>query len=448
MSFEDLGLHEPLRRAVYAAGYRQATPIQRETIPILLSGRDLMGCAQTGTGKTAAFALPILQRLTTTKRLAGSSDGADRANPARHIRTLVLAPTRELAAQIDASFRTYGKFTGLRSTAIYGGVNQRPQVRALRAKVDILVATPGRLLDLMQQGFVDLQKVEILVLDEADQMLDMGFLPALKQIEKALPRRRQTLMFSATMPEAIRRLAQNWLQRPATVQVTPVAAPAECASQSVYLVESSQKPELLKHLLRAVPGARTLVFARTKHGADKLEKLLMRAGIHAKAIHGNKSQNARMRVLEQFKSSTPPVLVATDLAARGLDVKDIAHVINYELPEVPETYVHRIGRTARAGASGQATSFCSREERCRLQRIERLTRQTLRIETDHPEYAERPKPAPRTPDTVQECLPAERSFNSSSEPKRSSRRPAAIVRGRGPRRQRQKSRRRPGLGAA
>ena len=386
MSFENLGLSESLLRAVHGAGYATATPIQIQAIPIVLDGQDLMGCAQTGTGKTAAFALPTLQRLAAggeRQRRAGRNGRPTSHGP---IRSLVLAPTRELAAQIAASFAAYGKFTGLRCTVVYGGVNQQPQVRALQAKVDILVATPGRLLDLMQQGYVDLKSVEVLVLDEADQMLDMGFLPDLRRIEAALPRRRQTLMFSATMPDTIRQLATHWLHQPQYVQATPVAAPAERAKQSVYLVETRNKPELLKHLLRATPNDRTLVFARTKHGADKIVKLLVHSGIHAAAIHGNKSQNARTRTLEQFKSQRPPVLVATDIAARGLDVKDISHVINYELPEVPELYIHRIGRTARAGATGVATSFCSMDERCRLQRIERLTRQTIQIETDQPAY--------------------------------------------------------------
>ncbi len=389
MSFENLGLADSLLRAVRAAGYTTCTPIQTQAIPIVLDGGDLMGCAQTGTGKTAAFALPTLQRLSAPVEQARGTGKNGRRNGSRPIRSLILAPTRELAAQIAASFTVYGKFTGLRCTVVYGGVNQRPQVQALQAKVDILVATPGRLLDLMQQGYVDLSRVEVLVLDEADQMLDMGFLPDLKRIVATLPRRRQTLMFSATMPDTIRQLATHWLHNPKYVQASPVAAPAERAQQSVYLVESPHKPELLKHLLRATPNARTLVFARTKHGADKIVKLLVHSGIHAAAIHGNKSQNARTRTLEQFKSQRPPVLVATDIAARGLDVKDIAHVINYELPEVPEIYVHRIGRTARAGATGMATSFCSPDERCRLLRIERLTRQEIQVETDHPEYSQR-----------------------------------------------------------
>jgi ATP-dependent RNA helicase RhlE len=388
MSFENLGLSDPLLRAVRAAGYHTATRIQAQAIPTVLDGRDLIGCAQTGTGKTAAFALPTLQRLSAAAGHPREARSDGRHGHRRAIRCLILAPTRELAAQIAASFSVYGRFTGLRCTVVYGGVNQRPQVRALQAEVDILVATPGRLLDLMNQGYVDLTRVTVLILDEADQMLDMGFLPDLRRIVAAVPRRRQTLMFSATMPDEIRQLAAHWLHEPKFVQADPVATPAPQVKQSVYLVESRNKPQLLAHLLQITPVTRTLVFARTKHGADKIVKLLVRSGIRAVAIHGNKSQNTRTRTLEQFKSHQPPVLVATDIAARGLDVKDISHVINYELPEVPEIYVHRIGRTGRAGAAGIALSFCSRDERCRLQLIERLTRQTILVEHDHPEYSE------------------------------------------------------------
>ncbi len=387
MSFERLGLAEPILRAVQAARYDEATPIQVQAIPTVLRGRDLMGCARTGTGKTAAFALPTLQRL-----CAGDPSRESRRNgrpsARREIRALVLAPTRELAAQIAASFASYGRFTGLRSTVVFGGVSQKPQVRDLQAGVDILVATPGRLLDLMHQRYVDLSRVAVLILDEADQMLDMGFLPALRRIVAAVPRRRQTLMFSATMPDPIRQLASQWLCEPAYVQADPVSAPAQQVMQSVYLVESRHKPQLLAHLLRRTCTDRTLVFARTKHGADKVARLLVHAGIHALAIHGNKSQNSRTRTLQRFKSQEPPVLVATDIAARGLDVRDISHVINYELPDVPEVYVHRIGRTGRAGATGIATSFCSQDERDRLHQIERLMHQTIRVQSDHPEYTD------------------------------------------------------------
>jgi ATP-dependent RNA helicase RhlE len=310
-----------------------------------------------------------------------------RASDRPPIRALVLAPTRELAAQIQDSFETYGRHTGLRSTAIYGGVGQNPQVRAMQAGIDVLVATPGRLLDLMEQGYVDLRKIEILILDEADQMLDMGFIIPLRRIVAAVPRVRQTLMFSATMPPEIKKLAGEWLSDPVHVQVAPVATPAELVEQSVYFVEPRHKPELLTHFLMNTPFTRTLVFARTKHGADKIAKTLLRNGIRAAALHSNKSQSVRLRTLAEFKSTKPPVLVATDIAARGLDVDGISHVINYELPDVAEVYVHRIGRTGRAGATGVATSFCARDERGQLRDIERLTRRALRVEEDQPEYS-------------------------------------------------------------
>ncbi len=384
MKFEDLGLAEPLVRGVRAQGYRTATPIQVKAIPEVLEGRDLMGCAQTGTGKTAAFALPTLQRLSDCPGQRPASHSPKRRAEHRPIRSLILAPTRELAVQIGASFKAYGKYSGLRQTVVYGGVGQGPQVRALQAGVDILVATPGRLLDLMNQRHIDLGSVEILILDEADQMLDMGFIHDLRRIVARVPRGRQTLMFSATMPDEIRRLAGQWLRNPVHVQVSPVASPAEKVHQSVYFIEPLHKPRLLARFLQNTPSARTLVFARTKHGADKIVKQLQRAGILAAAIHGNKSQNVRQRVLAQFKSPRPPVLVATDIAARGLDVEGISHVINYDLPEVPEIYVHCIGRTGRAGATGRAVSFCGHEERPRLRRIERLTRRTIEVEKSHP----------------------------------------------------------------
>ena len=384
MKFEDLGLVESLVRGVRAEGYQTATPIQVKAIPGVLEGRDLMGCAQTGTGKTAAFALPTLQRLGASpderRTSHGEKQGRKRRAVHRPIRSLILAPTRELAVQIAASFETYGKYAGLRQTVVYGGVGQNPQVRALKAGVDILVATPGRLLDLMNQGYIDLARVEILILDEADQMLDMGFIHDLRRIVARVPGRRQTLMFSATMPSEIRKLAGQWLRSPDFVQVSPVASPAEKVQQSVYYVEPTHKPQLLTDFLRNTPGSRTLVFARTKRGADKIVKQLQRAGFLAAAIHSNKSQNVRQRVLAQFKSPRPPVLVATDIAARGLDVDDISHVINYDMPEVPEIYVHRIGRTGRAGAEGRAVSFCGYEERPRLRRIERLTQRAIEVE--------------------------------------------------------------------
>ena len=395
MEFENLGLAKHLLRAVAAEGYHTATPIQAQAIPSVLAGRDLLGCAQTGTGKTAAFALPTLHRLSArgdgAKRednaaRQGKSRGARYRQPPRPIRCLILAPTRELAHQIGDSFATYGKFTGLRHAVIYGGVGQNPQVRALRGGVDTLIATPGRLLDLMGQGHVDLTNVEVLILDEADQMLDMGFIHDLRRIVKSVPLERQTLMFSATMPQGIRRLANQWLVEPAHVQVAPVATPAERVDQSIYHVESRNKTRLLVYLLNTSISGRVLVFSRTKHGADKIVKQLGRVNIKAAAIHGNKSQNARRRALDAFKSDRPPVLVATDVAARGLDIDGVSHVINYELPEVPEIYVHRIGRTGRAGAEGIATSFCGPEEKGRLRMIQRLTRQTIVVADGQPDY--------------------------------------------------------------
>ena len=371
MSFVELELSENLLRAVQQEGYEIATPIQLAAIPPILAGRDVLGCAQTGTGKTAAFALPTLQRLAT---------GGQRPNErGRPIRTLVLAPTRELAVQIGESFRAYGRFTGLRHAVIYGGVGQAPQVRALQHGVDVLVATPGRLLDLMNQGFVRLDKVEILILDEADQMLDMGFIHDLRRIVARVPRQRQTLLFSATMPDEIRRLADQWLAEPVEIRVAPQATPAERVAQSVYFVAKPAKAQMLARYLKDENVTRTLVFTRTKHGADKLVRALTQHGFRAAAIHGNKSQSARQQVLAQFKSQHPPILVATDIASRGLDIDGVSHVVNYDLPLTPEAYVHRIGRTGRAGADGIAITLCDREERGMLREIERLTRQRLAV---------------------------------------------------------------------
>ncbi len=383
MNFTELGLAESLLRAVQAEGYETATPIQSKAIPVVLAGKDVIGCAQTGTGKTAAFTLPMLDRLmqslparaqtshtTAPGRDRGRSNGRS-PNP-RAIRALVLSPTRELAAQIGESLRRYGHFTPLRQTVVYGGVSQHQQVKALRHGVDTLVATPGRLLDLMDQGYIDLSKLEILVFDEADRMLDMGFLPALKRIVAAVPEQRQTLMFSATMPTEIRQLAQKWLIDPVAIKVAPIATPADRITQLVHLVDKKRKSDLLTRFLQETQRSRTLVFSRTKHGADKIVRRLQKEGLHAAAIHSNKSQNARSRTLAQFKSKNPPVLVATDIAARGLDIDDISHVVNFDLPDSPETYVHRIGRTARAGAEGVAVSFCAGDERGLLRQIERL----------------------------------------------------------------------------
>jgi ATP-dependent RNA helicase RhlE len=387
MQFSELGLAEPLLRATQQVGYQVATPIQAAAIPVILAGRDLIGCAQTGTGKTAAFTLPMLDRLMQTSpskanpKETGRPRRPDGAPPKpRTLRALVLSPTRELASQINDSLASYGQFTPLRQTAIFGGVSQVHQLKALRHGVDILVATPGRLLDLMQQGHIDLARIELLVLDEADRMLDMGFLPDLKRILAKVPPRRQTLMFSATMPVAIRHLAQQWLTDPAFVEIAPVGTTAERIDQSVHLVDKRQKADLLVWLLNNVPRTRTLVFSRTKHGADKIVKRLRKEGVHSAALHSNKSQAARLRTLEQFKSQNPPVLVATDIAARGLDVDNVSHVVNFDLPDVPETYVHRIGRTARAGATGAAVSFCSGDERGLLRQIEKLIQRALAVE--------------------------------------------------------------------
>lgn len=374
MKFTELKLIDPLLRAVAAEGYAEPTPIQAQAIPHILTGKDVVGCAQTGTGKTAAFALPILQRLT----------GAPSRQASGAIRALILSPTRELATQIGDSFATYGRHLPLKHTVVFGGVGQQPQVQALRRGVDVLVATPGRLLDLMGQGIVRLNSIEIFVLDEADRMLDMGFIHDVRRVITSLPTKRQTLLFSATMPQDIQDLADRILIDPVRVEVTPQATTVEKITQSVYFVEKNDKRALLEHLLEDRTIRRVLVFTRTKHGANKLVQQLERSSIHAEAIHGNKSQSARERALENFKSGRTRVLVATDIAARGIDVEDVTHVINYDLPNVPESYVHRIGRTARAGASGVAYSFCDVEEREYLRDVEKLIRLRVPVVTDHP----------------------------------------------------------------
>jgi ATP-dependent RNA helicase RhlE len=375
MRFTELGLIEPIVRAVAAEGYETPTPIQSQAIPSILEGKDMLGCAQTGTGKTGAFALPILQRLAKAKKAAqGAKAGKQgRSGPReKRPRALVLCPTRELATQIFESFRTYGRFLSVRQTAIFGGVGQGNQVRQLRAGVDVVVATPGRLLDLLGQGCINLGAVETLVLDEADRMLDMGFIGDIRKIAQCLPEDRQTLLFSATMPREIRSLADSLLEDPVSVSVTPVASTVDAISQTVYHVDKRNKPILLERLLSRDDMERTLVFSRTKYGADRMVRGLRRAGIHADAIHGDKSQGARTRALAGFKAGRTPVLIATDIASRGIDVEEITHVINFDLPNEPESYVHRIGRTARAGASGVAISFCDREEMSYLRAIERL----------------------------------------------------------------------------
>ncbi len=383
MKFEDLRLNKPLLDAVYTAGYETPTPIQAQVIPLVLDGQEVLACAQTGTGKTAAFALPIIQRLSTSRLQKGNNGGKQRA---RNIRALVLAPTRELAQQISDSFSTYGRGSGLRHTVVYGGVNKNPQTRTLRGGVDILIATPGRLLDHMADGVARLDSVEMLVLDEADRMLDMGFLPDIQRILAKVPKQRQTLMLSATMPPPIRKLANDILTNPVSVEVARVSAPAEKVEHWAYRVEKSEKASLLCNVLEHTPYSRALVFTRTKHGADKVVRYLTRAGVSATAIHGNKSQNARTRALAGFRSGKTAVLVATDIAARGLDIDDISHVINYDLTAEPETYVHRIGRTGRAGASGTALSFVSREDHGSLRAIERLIRAPLQPALDIPGY--------------------------------------------------------------
>jgi ATP-dependent RNA helicase RhlE len=363
-SFEGLELAPVLAAAVRAAGYTEPTPIQRRAIPHVLAGRDVLGCAQTGTGKTAAFALPILDALLAAPAREGG----------RRVRALVLAPTRELAAQIAASFLRYAPRGRIRCHLVFGGVGKGPQVQALRRGVDVLVATPGRLLDLMGEGAVDLRGVETFVLDEADRMLDMGFLPDVRRIAAALPRRRQMLLFSATMPPEIRALAERLLSEPVEVAVDPIASTAAPVAQYVYFVETPRKADLLLALLRGGEIDRALVFTRTKHGANRLAERLVRARVQAEALHGNKSQAARERALANFKRRATRVVVATDIAARGIDVKDLSHVVNFDVPNQPETYVHRVGRTGRAGTAGTAVSLCASGERPFLASIERLTR--------------------------------------------------------------------------
>ncbi|WP_242692088.1 DEAD/DEAH box helicase [Aridibaculum aurantiacum] len=366
---------EPILSALKTEGYTHPTPIQQQAIPYVLNRQDLLGCAQTGTGKTAAFAIPVLQILHQQK-------SANRGS--RAIKALILTPTRELAIQIDESFAAYGRNTGISHLVVFGGVSQVHQVNALRNGVDVLIATPGRLLDLVTQGYINLSQIDIFVLDEADRMLDMGFIHDVKKTIAKLPAKRQTLFFSATMPPEIATLASTILHNPARVEVTPVSSTAEKVEQAVYHVDKGSKKDLLLHLLKDESIVSALVFTRTKHGADKVVKDLRRANIEAEAIHGNKSQNARQRALTLFKGGQLRVLVATDIAARGIDVDDLSHVINYELPNVPETYVHRIGRTGRAGASGIALSFCDAEERAYLRDIQKVIARTIPVIEDQP----------------------------------------------------------------
>jgi ATP-dependent RNA helicase RhlE len=375
MTFNDLKLYNNIQQALEEEGYSNPTPIQEQAIPEILLGQDLVACAQTGTGKTGAFAIPILNLI---HRIVGS------AKKAKHIRTLVVTPTRELAIQIDESFKTYGKYTNVKSLVIFGGVNQVPQVNELKMGVDVLIATPGRLLDLHKQGFIDLNHMHHLVLDEADQMLDMGFINDVKKIIKLTPDNRQTLLFSATMPLAIRELADTFLTKPKYISVTPISSTAENVSQKVYFVNKDDKRLLLKQLIIQESLSNALVFTRTKHGADNIVKVLKKASIKAEAIHGDKSQNARQRVLEQFKNKEIDILVATDIAARGIDIEQLPFVINFDIPNISETYVHRIGRTGRAGNSGLAISFCGKDEKPYWQDIEKLIRMKIKVVTDHP----------------------------------------------------------------
>jgi len=373
-NFQTLGLIEPLLKAIQEEGYTTPTPIQAESIPIVLEGKDLLGCAQTGTGKTAAFTLPILQLLVKNKT----------AERRKKIRSLIVTPTRELAIQIGESFNAYGRHTGLNCTVIFGGVGQGPQVTALKNGVDVVIATPGRLLDLMNQGYLNIREVEIFVLDEADRMLDMGFVHDVKKLLAVLPKKRQSLFFSATMPPEIVNLANTILFHPLKVSVTPVSSTVDIIEQSVYFVDKVNKNSLLIELLKNTAIKTALVFTRTKHGADKVVNLLTKNNIKAEAIHGNKAQNARQRALTNFKAQTTRVLVATDIAARGIDVDDLAYVVNYEIPNIPETYVHRIGRTGRAGAGGTAISFCDAEERAFLKDIEKLIAKKVPVIENHP----------------------------------------------------------------
>lgn len=375
MSFKDLNLIEPIQRALDMEGYVEPTPIQEQAIPIILKRKDLLGCAQTGTGKTAAFAIPILQLL---------QEEQQRETGSRRVKTLILTPTRELAIQIGESFAGYSRFLGIKHTVIFGGVPQRSQIEALRSGVDILIATPGRLLDLMNQKFINLFSIRYFILDEADRMLDMGFVNDVKKVIQRLPVQRQTLFFSATMPKEISKLANSILVDPVRVEVTPVSSTAETIDQSLFMVEKKNKRPLLVHLLDNQEIKSALVFTRTKHGADRVARDLAHAGIGAEAIHGNKSQNARQRALSNFKEGKTRVLVATDIAARGIDVEDLSLVVNYDLPNVPETYVHRIGRTGRAGLEGMAYSFCDEEEEKLLYDINRLIGREIPIVANQP----------------------------------------------------------------
>ncbi len=387
MTFKELQIVDPILKAIELQGYTQPTPIQEQSIPILLRGKDLLGCAQTGTGKTAAFAIPILQHLYLNRQR--NKKGA------RKIKALIVTPTRELAIQIDNSFTNYGKFTGLRNTVVFGGVKQGQQTNELSKGVDILIATPGRLLDLIHQGIITLQHIEFSVLDEADHMLDMGFIYDIKRIIALLPRKRQSLFFSATMPADIIALSKKILGNPEKVTINPETTTAERVEQMLYYVIKKAKARLLIHLLKEQNYYSVLVFSRTKYGADKIAKLLNKADFKSEAIHGNKSQNARQRALKNFKEGKTQVLVATDIAARGIDISDLSLVVNYDLPSVAETYIHRIGRTGRASASGIAISFCQDDERAFLKDIQKLINNKIKVVSDHPFVDEKDDSAPK-----------------------------------------------------
>jgi ATP-dependent RNA helicase RhlE len=413
--FKDLNIIEPIQKALKTTGYTEATPIQEMAIPPLLEGKDLLGCAQTGTGKTAAFAIPILQGIVAKQK---NTKGK------RKIKALILAPTRELAIQINDSFKTYGRNLGVKTLVIYGGVSQNPQTKYLGIGIDILVATPGRLLDLINQRFVNLNNIENFVLDEADHMLDMGMLKDVKRIIKFIPDVRQTMFFSATMPTEISKLADHLLKDPVKIKITPVSSPVDIIEQAVYYVNKKNKTDLLLHLLKNESIASALVFSRTKHGADKIVKVLLKAGVETQAIHGNKSQNARQLALKNFKERKIRVLVATDIAARGIDIDELSHVFNYNLPEVPETYVHRIGRTGRAGLGGIAISFCDQEEKIMLRDIQKLIAKKVPVVDDHPypliEMPLASKPATfKKPSTQKRFTPKRKSDKETSSLKSS-----------------------------
>jgi ATP-dependent RNA helicase RhlE len=414
MTFNDLELTEPLKKAVHQVGYNTPTPIQQQSIPAILAGRDILGCAQTGTGKTAAFSIPTIQLL---------NENIQPLNQKAIIKSLILTPTRELAIQIGESLSDYGRFSRLKHLVIFGGVPQHSQVQALRNGVDILVATPGRLLDLMDQGYISLSKIEIFTLDEADRMLDMGFVHDVKKVIKKIPVKRQTLFFSATMPDSIMSLANSILTNPLKVEIKPVTTTAELITQELYYIDKTNKKKLLSDLLKLSDADRVLVFTRTKHGANKVVKDLIKDGIKAEAIHGNKTQNARQKALKNFKDKATRVLVATDIAARGIDIDELALVINYEIPNISETYVHRIGRTGRAGASGKAISFSDYEEKAFIRDIQKMMDLKIPVIENHSypmEYFEIPekKPQQGRPSRNQGKKPVSKKPNTAKSIKR------------------------------